>query len=486
MFRNFTPLFALLTLLAAPSSSLQAATNVDAMAANLNGVLSARVTGFSYAVVQDGQLEASQAGGIRKVGDAFTTDTQIHVASVSKTVTAVAVLQLLEANNLSVFDSVGPWLPDEWIRGYGFWNIGGVRFIDLLTHRSGVQQSISKYLTTIPDYGAVSVNSYDGLQELVANGIAADWKDTGCASKQDDDSYLPGAPSNPGDYFAVYCYKNANYGLFRILIPKLWQAVNPAIDHLPLDENLTAWLYVAYVAQNVWAPLDLTASCHAPDQDDKPQYFDARYPTAPPTDSWGDYSMFAGCGPVGWHLSSVDLAKFATYLSHAEQLPADEQILSVASRNLMDEYKLGWSKDSNSGANVGSFYHGGDYMSNSTAVVPLASPTGIAWTPVPASRESHACVIKFDDGVEAALVINSSIRGGGLWQPQLYNKLACGILIDAHAAARIVTAPGGGGKVLGGNTGGGGLTRTGGSRTTGGGLLFGGGDGGGLQAKIAR
>src|SRR5690606_28722641 len=108
----------------------------------------------------------------------------------------------------------------------------GVRFIDLLKHTSGVQQSLSKYLNTIPNYGDVSPNTYDGLKLLVANGIAADWKETECAQSQDDGTFLPGAPANSGSGFGVYCYKNANYGLFRILIPRLWQAVNPAVDHL--------------------------------------------------------------------------------------------------------------------------------------------------------------------------------------------------------------------------------------------------------------
>ena len=445
-----------------------AETNTETMANYLSAQLGARVTGHSFTIVKDGQVEESRAGGIRKVGADFETNTQIHVASVSKTVTAVAVLQLLEANGLSVFDSVGPWLPDEWIRGYGFWNEGGVRFIDLLTHRSGVQQSIGKWVNTIPDYSAG--NGYDPIQELVANGIAADWKDTGCASSQDDGTFLPGSPQDPGDYFGVYCYKNANYALFRIIIPKLWQAVEPSIDHLELDENMTAWLYVAYVAQHIWGPLDLQASCHAPDQDDKPQYFDARYPTVTPYDGWGDYSMFMGCGPVGWHLSSYDLAKFTTFLSHPEWIDPDQRILSVANRNLMDQYKLGWNKDSNTGGNTGRFWHGGDYYRSATAVVPLMINGQLQWTPVPASIENHACVIKFEDDVEASLVINSSIRGAGVWQPQLYNKLACGMLIDGYEAAQEIGTPGG--VVFGGGEGGtiGGLsgTRSTGTAPTGG------------------
>ena len=443
MLSKFAPFALVAALFAMPNA--YAETNTDTMSAALAAQLNARVTGYSFTIVEDGQVANSVAGGIRNAGNPFETDTQVYVASVSKTVTAVAVLQLLEANNLSIYDSIGPWLPDDWIRGYGFWSVGGLRFIDLLTHRSGVQQTISKYINTIP--GFTAGNSFDALEELAANGIASDWKDTGCASKNDDGTYSPGSPANNSGYFGVYCYKNANYAFFRLIIPKLWQAVNPAIDHLPLDANMTAWLYSAYVAQHIWAPLDLTASCYAPNQSDKPQYFDARYPTAAPYDAWGNTSSFAGCGHVGWHLSSYDLAKFATFLSHPEWLTPDQQILSVANRNLMDQYKLGWNKDSNTGDKAGMFYHGGDYYANGTAVVPTVINGQLVWQPVPASREAHACVIKFDDDVEASLVINSSIRGAGIWQPALYNRLACGMLIDAYEAAQEVVFEGGGGGI---------------------------------------
>jgi len=455
-----TRLILSLSLIVAAAPQLQAETDTDAMATYINAILGPRATGYSFTIVEDGQIAASGAAGVKRAGQAFQTNTKIHVASVSKTVTAVAVLQLLEANNLSVYDSVGPWLPDEWVRGFGFWNKGGVRFIDLLTHTSGIQQTIGKNLTTIPNYGDVSINSYDGLQALVANGIAADWKETECAVKQDDGTYAPGDAANSGSGFGVYCYKNANYGLFRILIPKLWQAVNPAVDHLELTDDLTAWLYMAYVAQNIWAPLEFNASCYHLDEATRTHYFDARYPTAAPKTNWGEASMAYGCGPVGWHLSSVELAKFTTYLSHPEWVPADQRILSVANRDLMDQLNLGWSAGANSGDEAGIFWHGGDYMSGTGAMTMMATQSGIQWVPVTASRESHACIMKFEDDVEVAAVINSNLRGGALWSPALFNQSLCRVLINAHEAGRqatrvrrtggavVFTGGGSGGKVL--------------------------------------
>lgn len=428
-----------LSLILFTAGSVRAETNTDAMAAYINAMLAPRATGYSFTIVEDGQVAVSTAAGVKRAGQGFKPNTKIHVASVSKTVTAVAVLQLLEANNLDVYDYVGPWLPDDWSRGFGFWNNSGVRFIDLLSHTSGIQQTIGKYLTTIPNYGDVSINSYDGLKTLVANGIAADWKNTGCAQAQNDGTYVAGAAANPGSNFGVYCYKNANYGLFRILIPRLWQDVAPEVAHNELTDELTAWMYMAYVAQHIWGPLGFNAACYDSDVANRTHYYDARYPTAAPKEDWGDDSMAYGCGPVGWHLSSFELAKFTTYLSHPEWVPAEDRILSIANRDLMDSLKLGWSAGANSGAETGIFWHGGDYMSSTTALTMNFGPTGPPWIPVGASRESHACIMKFDDDVEVAAVINSNLRGAGIWHPALFNQSLCRILINAHEAGRVPT-----------------------------------------------
>ena len=138
--------------------------------------------------------------------------------------------------------------------------------------------------------------------------------------------------------------------MFRIIISKLYQATLPEIADLPLDESVTPWLYMVYVGQNIFAPIGVQAVCYAEDQDNQTFYYDARYPTVGAVESsWGKYEVMATCGHTGWHLSAVDLVQFMTYMRHAEWLPENQQILSPESRTLMDEFKLGWSKNSDDG-----------------------------------------------------------------------------------------------------------------------------------------
>ena len=105
------------------------------LAQKIKEILDGRVTGYAYAITQNGNLVASEGiGWARKPSDGdvkMTSETRINVMSVSKPITAVAVLQLLEKLNLSIHDPIGPWLPADWVRGPGFENTEGLTFRDL-------------------------------------------------------------------------------------------------------------------------------------------------------------------------------------------------------------------------------------------------------------------------------------------------------------------------------------------------------------------
>ena len=67
----------------------------------------------------------------------MTVNTRSFIASVTKTVTAVATLQLLEANDLTVTAKIAPWLPSDWVKGPG---IAQLTFRDLMQHKTGFKE----------------------------------------------------------------------------------------------------------------------------------------------------------------------------------------------------------------------------------------------------------------------------------------------------------------------------------------------------------
>lgn len=343
--------------------------NLDTMASHINQDLSGNAVGYAFAIVKSGVLARSGSGGVARRafesggGLAMTSTRRLQIASVTKTITAVAVLQLLEASGKSIDDLVLPYLPASWVRGLG---IHTLTFRQLLTHTSGFDQA---YQGLSPADQAYWDNDWDGLEFVVSNGAS------------------PGSP---------YGYRNANFALFRVLIPALWKQspMNPGIG--VINEGNYAGYYLAYVRQYVLQPAGvLNVECESQDPAIPSAYgYDVNAPFT--TGSSGNVTSHCG-GHAGLHLSARDLAAFMAHVRY------NNAVLSPANRLLMDSNKLGFSPSSNSGAALlGKYFHGGDWYSG--------------------SREWHTCIMKYPQSVEAALVVNSAITTG---------SSACTILKDA-------------------------------------------------------
>src|SRR5262249_32302969 len=106
----------------------------------------------------------------------WTSDTRMHVASVSKFLTAVGMVRTLHKKGISPDARIVDHLPAYWKKGK---NIDRITFRHLLTHTSGFSTG-------------GSASHYTFMKGKVAEGVA-----------------------RVGDYD----YENMNFGLCRILIP---------------------------------------------------------------------------------------------------------------------------------------------------------------------------------------------------------------------------------------------------------------------------
>ena len=93
-----------------------------------------RIPGVQAAVLFDGDVALSTAHGLADVerGVPLTTDHLFRVASHSKTFTATAIMQLVEAGTLTLDDSVGKWLP--WSQS----PVSDVTLREMLAHSTGI------------------------------------------------------------------------------------------------------------------------------------------------------------------------------------------------------------------------------------------------------------------------------------------------------------------------------------------------------------
>ncbi|MFK0026552.1 serine hydrolase domain-containing protein [Streptomyces sp. NPDC090798] len=173
----------------------------------------------------DGRQSVATSGTADlKTGRPVPADGYFRMASTSKTLVATVVLQLEDESRLSLYDTVGHWLPGV-VRGNG--NDGSrISIRQLLQHTSGIHDDLPGY-TTPEEYYQQRDDVY-GSEQLVARAMA----------------HAPDFP--PGEGWA---YSNTGYVLLGMIIQKA--TGHPAHQEIenrilrPLGLDQTRWMGTA-------------------------------------------------------------------------------------------------------------------------------------------------------------------------------------------------------------------------------------------------
>ena len=228
---------------------------------------------------------------------AMAPDLVTDIASVSKTMTAVAIVQLLAQNHLPPDTTkISGYLYSDWKQGP---YVNTLTFKELLTHTSGFGQ--------ISDCGDNSKIDYAGIQNRVANGVMQ---------------------SNIGKP----AYGNCNFALLRELMPALLgQRLNNISDPTQRAKK-SSGMYRDYKNSHVFQPVSVPHSECTPPAGNG---FILSY-TAGGTSGtdWGDWSL--RCGSGGWVLSPGQIFRVVNDLATGSTL------LNSTERNQMFSQNLGW------------------------------------------------------------------------------------------------------------------------------------------------
>jgi len=376
--------------IAAPVSAQE--TKLDQLEQNLAQEFQRQFVGYSIAIARHGRVQRTLVSGLaRREVDGrkeWGRRTRGNVASVSKSITAIAVLQALEANGLTIEAPIAPYLPSGWTKGRGFRNGQSVTFRQLLTHTSGMGQRFDRLKANgnHEPWG----NDWDGLKFAVEKGVAQRFLGS--------DKYASGNRS----------YKNSNYALFRIIVPKLWRMAQGQ-DGSGVTKNNHGALYALYVGEKIMVPSGVqAASCTEPATGGHAYAYDWN-------DRTGAGSAFDGtlenCGAhAGWRLSAPHLARIAgrADCNSANQWPDERQLLSPAACFARTVRKLGWDNGSNgsSSRTKDRYWHGGLLFARQ------ARPR----------RAIHSCMVVLPDGFSIGAIANSDSRDG---------QNVCGKILDA-------------------------------------------------------
>lgn len=186
--------------------------------------------GYAIALLQDGNLLGTRIGGYARAEQdgavRWTETTKLHIASTTKPITAMAILDALRERGLGVDETIGAYLPDYWAFGPG---INAITFEQLLRHRSGLIAN---------DSGNGGI-SFELAKNVVASGVE-DVASGRCDLEQQTDpvptefatdregSSVPFCPGDPR-------YQNVNFVIARVVAVILDERVDQDVCRGILD-----------------------------------------------------------------------------------------------------------------------------------------------------------------------------------------------------------------------------------------------------------
>lgn len=278
--------------------------------------------GFAYAVWQNGIPISGKSGGYKitpidtedKKGVSFQMDTRIHIASFSKTITALAVAKLVEMYKIGWDDDVKKYLPVNWVLHPSFHQL---KLKDVVSMKCGLNQPLDQVSSHI-----------DSLQVYMRNG---------------PDSTKVGK----------FHYQNTSYGLLRIII-----AYASGMKRYSADFNSQALSlaisnqYKKFIQENIFVSAGIRgAECFNQDTEPAMQYpFPYQNEPGEPT---GDADLSAFAGGFGWYLSAQDVVHLMNAVIVKKKIIEPQVMNELAKLEFPIRIRNG---------NYGSyFYSGGDW-----------------------------------------------------------------------------------------------------------------------------
>jgi CubicO group peptidase (beta-lactamase class C family) len=225
---------------------------------------------YIWKLRQSGQpLDGAQRGFAKQPVDGsepWTENVRMHIASLSKLITAIAMTRTLDAHNLAASTTkIIDYLPSYWVKGP---NIDQITFDQLLTHKSGFRVDGSNtYYPIMKSHVEAGVNTAD---------------------------------------IGQFSYQNMNYSLCRILIPVM-NGTTPGDTKFPSSYEDAFWdfatitAYKQYVEDYVFQPAGVSGPTTTHPAADALAY---AYPfPSPPEAGWNSGDQTENLGGAGWHMS---------------------------------------------------------------------------------------------------------------------------------------------------------------------------------------
>jgi len=271
--------------------------NVNAFGQEFHAKIKDQVTGYAMQLRQNGAPVYTLIWNFSKTptdgGQGWKLDTRMHVASVSKFITAVAMVKLLDSKGISLDAKIINYLPAHWAKGP---KVNQVSFRQLLTHTSGFKTGTSS-------------SNYAFMKQVVAIG----------------------APTN-----GSYAYENLNFGLCRLLLAVINGNIPQNFNVGPMTDQVWDIIgissYKQYCQTNIFNPAGVAnASFEA-----LPAFKNAlayKFPNLNQA-GWDSGDLASMAGGAAWRLSVDDLLKVMDHVRRRNTIIPAARAQQVLDGNL--------------------------------------------------------------------------------------------------------------------------------------------------------
>ena len=249
--------------------------DVDGFIDSLESALRSEVAGYSMRLNEHGTAIRMVAWDWAKepqdTAESWTTGIRMHVASLSKQITAIAMTKVLHDHGIRSGAKIIGYLPAYWTKGP---NVNQITFAHLMTHTSGLNYGVSS-----------SASDFEFMKAQVAAGTT---------------------------HLGQYWYQNMNFGLCRILLATINGTIPIDFSLPPLFglsalndivwDIITLGAYRSYVASEVFSPSGVSGprlEHHSPDA------LAYNFPVS--GSGWNSGDLTTMAGGAAWHISVDEL-----------------------------------------------------------------------------------------------------------------------------------------------------------------------------------
>ncbi|RYX82420.1 class A beta-lactamase-related serine hydrolase [bacterium] len=262
--------------------------DVGAFGTAVHSLMKDQATGYTFQVRRGNQtlynLQWDYARTPADGAKGWTPDTRMHIASISKLLTAMGMIKALDMKGVSEDAKIIDYLPTYWAKGN---NINKITFRNLLQQTSGFNTGTSS-------------SDYSFMKGKFAAGV----------------------PS-----VGSYDYENMNFGICRILIPILMGNINKNVkftDNSALNDStwdaVTLYHYKNFMQSRVFSPSGVQNADFDHIAGEKSAYA-YKFP-AGNAKGWDSGDLSSVAGGAGWRLSIEELLSVMSTFRKGTIVPA--------------------------------------------------------------------------------------------------------------------------------------------------------------------